>query len=69
MPYLPRARLALAVELGGCGPRLPESMSHPVFGVPLVRVDAQAASAAARVALALDCALGRVSQREGAFAG
>ena len=48
MPYLPRARLALAVELGGCGPRLPKSMSHPVFGVPLVRVDAQAASAAAK---------------------
>ena len=41
---------------------------HAGLGLPLVRLDAAAASAAERVVLALDCALGRVSQVAGAFA-
>jgi HPr kinase/phosphorylase len=61
-------RLALAVELAAAMPRLPAPARDPRFGVPLIRLDPAAASAAARVALALDCALGRVRQIAGAFA-
>jgi HPr kinase/phosphorylase len=61
------ARLALAVELDGAG-RLPEPRRHASLDLPLVAVDAFAASAPERVALALDCALGRVPQVAGAFA-
>jgi HPr kinase/phosphorylase len=67
LPHLPRARLALAVELGDDGPRLPEQRTHAT-GAPLIRLDARPASAAQRVDLALDCALGRQDQLAGAFA-
>jgi hypothetical protein len=43
--------------------------NHPELNVPVVRVDAAAASAPDRVALALECAMGRVTQVAGAFAG
>ncbi|MBV9734382.1 MAG: phosphotransferase [Acidisphaera sp.] len=62
------ARLALAVLLGPAGARLPEPARHADLGLPQVSVDPAAASAPARVALALDCALGRVAQLAGAFA-
>jgi HPr kinase/phosphorylase len=68
LPHVHAARLALAVDLGGEAPRLPEPMRHPVLDLPVIRVDARLASAPERVALALDCALGRVSQLAGAFA-
>ncbi len=69
LPYAPDARLALAVVLDAePGARLPEPELHPVYAVPLIRLDPAAASAPQRVALALDCALGRVSQPVGAFA-
>jgi HPr kinase/phosphorylase len=61
------ARLVLAVELGS-SPRLPEPRRHESLDLPLVAVEAFAASAPERVALAFDCALGRVSQIAGAFA-
>jgi HPr kinase/phosphorylase len=61
-------RLALAVELAALVQRLPAPNKDQRFGVPLIRLDPAAASAAARVALALDCALGRVRQIAGAFA-
>jgi len=61
------ARLVLAVELGGAT-RLPEPGRHPSLDLPLVALEAFAASAPDRVALALDCALGRVPQVAGAFA-
>jgi HPr kinase/phosphorylase len=67
LPHRPAARLALAVELG-LGERLPEPASHPALGVPVIRLDPAAVSAPDRVALALDCAEGRVSQLAGAFA-
>jgi HPr kinase/phosphorylase len=68
LPYVTEARLALAVELAATGDRLPEPRRHPTLDLPLVTIDPRAASAAARVGLALDCALGRVSQVAGAFA-
>ena len=62
-----RVRIELAVALER-GERLPQRARHPVFGVPLVSIDPASHSAARRVALALDCALGRVAQLAGAFA-
>jgi len=67
LPYLPSARLALAVELGPAE-RLPSPTPHPELGVPRFALDAALASAAQRVELALDCALGRIEQLAGAFA-
>jgi len=67
LPWQP-ARLALAVSLGS-GDRLPEPSRHAELGLPLVCIDPRSASAAARVSLALDCALGRVNQLAGAFTG
>jgi HPr kinase/phosphorylase len=71
LPYVSEARLALAVELSAdpsAEDRLPEPRRHPMLDLPLVTIDPRAASAAARVGLALDCALGRVSQVAGALA-
>lgn len=62
------ARLALVVELGMPADRLPEPVIDPDFGLPMIRLDPSAISAADRVILALDCALGRVRQVAGAFA-
>ena len=71
LPYRAVATLFLAVELAADGdamPRLPVPRRHPSPDLPLVTVDPESASAAPRVCLALDCALGRVSQLAGAFA-
>jgi HPr kinase/phosphorylase len=68
LPYRPQARLALIVELDGPADRMPLPRQHPELRLPIVRIDAAAASAPEKVALALDCALGRVSQVAGAFA-
>jgi hypothetical protein len=46
---------------------MPMPARHDEFGLPLVRLDAQAASAPERVGLALDCALGQIAQVAGAF--
>ena len=68
LPYCSRSRLALIVELDGRADRMPLPYQHPQLHLPVVWIDASAASAPERVALALDCALGRVSQVAGAFA-
>ena len=68
LPHLARARLVLAVELGVAAARLPTACRHPVLGVPSIALEAFSASAAQRVALALDCAQGRLRQLAGAFA-
>jgi HPr kinase/phosphorylase len=68
LPYAATARLALVAELGIAAERLPAVGRHAGLGLPLVRLDPTAASAPERLALALDCALGRVSQVAGAFA-
>jgi len=68
LPYRAQARLALIVELDGRAERMPSPNHHAELHVPVVRIDPVAASAPERVALALDCATGRVSQVAGAFA-
>lgn len=66
LPHISSARLALAVELGA-GERMPGPAVHGLSGQPLVWIDPACASAANRVALALDCALGLAGQVAGAF--
>ncbi len=68
MPHVEAARLSLVVELGDPADRMPAPSRHRTLGLPLVRIDPWSLSAPERVALALDCALGRVSQVAGAFA-
>ncbi len=68
LPYLERARLELAVCLGGPATRLPEPARHAATGLPMVALDAARPAAPQIVALALDCALGRIAQHTGAFA-
>jgi len=68
LPYRPDARLALVVELTGSADRLPYPVQHPDWRLPVVRIDATASSAPDKIALALNCALGRISQVAGAFA-
>lgn len=67
LPHRASAALRLAVALGR-GARLPHPARHPDLAIPLVQVDAAAASAPQRVGRALDCALGRTPQLAGAFA-
>lgn len=72
--HVPEARLALAVQLvpyQASAPepsRLPHPARHAPTNLPLVTVDPATPSAPARIALALDCATGRVRQLAGAFA-
>jgi HPr kinase/phosphorylase len=68
LPHVASARLTLVVALGAPAERLPMPETHGDWGVPLIRLDPTAASAPDRVALALDCALGAVTQLAGAFA-
>ena len=65
LPYAAPAHLALVADLGPPGERLPQSALHPELHLPVVRIDAASASAVDRVALALDCVLGRVGQVAG----
>jgi len=67
LPHVAAARLALVVELADPAPRLPTPLWYDALALPMARLDAKAASAAERVSLALDCALGRVAQVAGAF--
>ncbi|MBO0711337.1 MAG: hypothetical protein J2P47_08705 [Acetobacteraceae bacterium] len=68
LPAASAVPLALVVELGGGAERLPGPRRHPELGVPCIALDPQAPSAPQRVALALDCVLGRVASIAGAFA-
>ena len=72
LPYVSTVKLHLVIALNAQPERLPHPERYPTPGVseglPLVRVRAESASAPDRVALALDCAIGRVAQRVGAFA-
>jgi HPr kinase/phosphorylase len=68
LPYVAETRLALVVELGDTAARMPAPTRHRTLGLPLVRLDPWSVSAPERVALALDCALGRLTQVAGAFA-
>lgn len=68
LPHVAPARLRLGVALAPGAMRLPAPARHPDLDLPMVTIDPAAPSAARRVALALDCALGRVPQVAGAFA-
>ncbi len=68
LPYRTHARLVLIVNLDGRAERMPLPQRHPELGLPVVFIDSAAASAPERVTLALDCALGRITQVAGAFA-
>ncbi len=66
------ATLILAVQLNSNDHaqepnRLPEPTRLPDLDIPLVNICARAASAPLRVALALDCLLGKVTHVAGAF--
>ena len=65
MSYVASARLRLSVTLGQ-----PDRLPIPtrgVFDLPVLLLDPTAISAAQRVDLALDCALGHLEQSVGAF--
>lgn len=66
--YLAAARLRLVAQLGGDADRLPLPVRFPPLGLPQISLDPMLASAAQRVALALDLALGIQAQPVGAFA-
>ncbi len=69
LPYRHRTRLALAVALDAPPPpRLPGPETEAWSGLPLLRLDPFTASAPSRIALALDCALGRRTAAAGGFA-
>ncbi len=65
LPFTAPVPIVLTVELA-CAVRLPTARTDH-RGCPIVMIDPIFASAAARVDLALDCALGRVAQHTGAF--
>jgi len=68
LPYLSDVKLNVVITLTEQPERLPQPERHAALGLPMVRIHANSASAPDRVALALDCALGRVTQHAGAFA-
>ena len=68
LPFVAPVRLALAVALGHAAERMPEPARYQPADLPMLCVDAAAPPAADVVALALECALGRVTQVAGAFA-
>ena len=66
LAHVPEARLALVVELG-VAERLPAPGDDARFALPRIVLDARAASAAQRVALALEAAGARMLFIAGAF--
>jgi HPr kinase/phosphorylase len=68
LPYRSGIRLALIVDLTTRSDRLPRPNRNPDLDLPVVAIDAAAASAPDKIALALDCATGRITQVAGAFA-
>jgi HPr kinase/phosphorylase len=67
LPCDAQATLALVVRLGEA-PRLPEPDFFAELDLPAVTIPPFHASSPHRIALALDCALGRIQQVAGAFA-
>lgn len=68
LPYLSESELKLVIVLTDRNERLPYPERHAELDLPMARLNAFEVSAPDRVALALDCALGRVTQHAGAFA-
>ena len=67
MGFVAPATIRLVVMLDDAAPRLPEPMTDPALGVPMVRLEGRSASAAQVVALALDCVLGQARLAVGAL--
>ncbi len=67
LSYAAPVRLVLVVRMAAMA-RLPGPAMDPDHHLPSIAVDPAMASAAARVAMALGCALGGVAQDCGAFA-
>jgi len=68
LPCIASAPVRLIVQLGVQPVRLPEPEVDRDFGLPVVTIDPTAASAPARLVLALNAACGRVQNLSGAFA-
>ena len=68
LPYLAVAQLRLVAQLGVKADRLPLPSRFAPLDLPQISLDAMLASAAQRIALALDLALGIRVQPVGAFA-
>jgi HPr kinase/phosphorylase len=68
LPYLSDVQLFVVVVLTDQNERLPRPERFAELDLPVIRLNAFDVSAPDRVALALDCALGRVTQHTGAFA-
>jgi len=67
LPYHAPVRLCLAVMLGAQAARLPAPQRHAGLDLPLLHLDPTVNSAAARLAMAVACAAGRIMQLAGAF--
>jgi HPr kinase/phosphorylase len=67
LPFVESVPLVLVVEFSSDPPRLPVPARDQTFNLPLFLLDPALASAPDRLALALDCVLGRVTQVAGAF--
>src|SRR5262249_43143585 len=68
LPHVGSTRLALVAQMGQPSKRMPSPTRDEDLGLPLVMIDPLIPSAPERVTLALDCALGEVTQVAGAFA-
>ena len=68
LPFQSDVMLKLVISLTGRPERLPPPERHPSLDLPVVRLRAASPSAPEQEALALDCALGVVTQHSGAFA-
>jgi HPr kinase/phosphorylase len=68
LPFIAAAPLRLVVRLGFAPVRLPVPELDRQLDLPVVTIDPAAASAPARLMLALDAACGRAAQIAGAFA-
>ncbi|MSP02939.1 MAG: aldolase [Acetobacteraceae bacterium] len=67
LPYVSDVTLKVVISLTPHPERLPKPERHPVLDLPVVHLNAGEASAPEKAALALDCALGLVTQQAGAF--
>ena len=67
MPAVFPAPLRLIIQIGPRPERMPLPIMHAELGLPVVHLDPSCASAVDRVALALECAMGRIEQVAGAF--
>ncbi len=69
LPFVAPARLRLIISLSSImAERLPAPRRHVGLDLPEITLDAAHPSAAARAALALEAACGRITQQAGAFA-